>query len=58
VAESGKPASHAEAKVFLASFAEAFVFRIAESRELYSLDKERAMHHARERLYDVSASDF
>jgi len=50
-AKNGKPASHAEAKELLAGFTGVFIDRIAETKGLNSIDKERAKHDA-EKHYD------
>ncbi|KAL4062853.1 hypothetical protein J3A83DRAFT_4300909 [Scleroderma citrinum] len=47
-AASGHPDSHAKAKELVAGFAGAFVDRMAETKGLDLLDRERAKHAARE----------
>jgi hypothetical protein len=54
----GQPESHAKAKELLAGLAGAFIDRIVETRGLDFVDKEKAKHHAKEQLYDVSAGDY
>jgi len=51
VAKNGKPASHAEAKELLAGFSGFFIDRIAETKGLNFIDKERAQHDA-QKHYD------
>ncbi|KAH9844327.1 uncharacterized protein C8Q71DRAFT_732144 [Rhodofomes roseus] len=46
VSANGKPASHAEAKELLAGFAGAFVDRIAETKGLDFVDREKAKRQA------------
>jgi hypothetical protein len=54
----GQPESHAKATELLAGFAGAFVDRIVETKGLDFVDKERAKHHAKKQLYEVSAFDY
>jgi len=57
-AENGQPASHAEAKELLAGFSGAFVDRIAETKGLDFIDRERTKRQAHQQLSDVSSSDW
>ena len=54
----GQPESHAKAKELLAALAGGFVDRIVESKGLDFVDKEKAKHHAKKQLDDVSAGDY
>jgi hypothetical protein len=56
--ENGQPESHAVAKELLAGFAGAFVDRMAETKGLDFIDRERAKHHAKEQLEEASAQDY
>ncbi|KAG6916104.1 hypothetical protein DXG01_008431 [Tephrocybe rancida] len=58
VAENGQPASHAKAKEIFAGFAGAFVDRIAETKGLDYIDKEKVKRHAHEHVQDQLASDY
>ncbi|KAF9485320.1 CipC-like protein [Pholiota conissans] len=58
VEENGKPDSHAKAKEILAGLSGAFIDRIVETKGLDFVDREKAKHHAKEQLYDASASDY
>jgi hypothetical protein len=54
----GQPKSHAKAKELLAGISGGFVDRIVETKGLDFYDKEKAKHHAKEQLYNVSAGDY
>ncbi|PPQ94019.1 hypothetical protein CVT25_009867 [Psilocybe cyanescens] len=56
--ENGQPESHAKAKELLAAFSGAFVDRIVETKGLDFVDKEKAKHHAKQQLSEVSAGDY
>jgi len=56
--ENGKPESHAKAKELLAAFSGAFVDRVVETKGLDFVDKEKAKHHAKQELYNVSQDDY
>ncbi|KAH7884740.1 hypothetical protein F5I97DRAFT_1938108 [Phlebopus sp. FC_14] len=49
VAANGKPANHAKAVEILAALSGAFIDRIAETKGLDEIDKQRAKHAAHER---------
>lgn len=56
--KSGKPENHALAKELLAGFAGAAVDRLVETKGLDYLDREKAKHHAKERLEEQLAGEY
>jgi len=55
---NGKPASHAEAKELIAGFAGAFIDRMAETKGLDYVDRERAKRHAQDQTVEYVQQDF
>ncbi|KAJ8585736.1 hypothetical protein M405DRAFT_824410 [Rhizopogon salebrosus TDB-379] len=49
VEKNGKPANHAKAVELLAGFTGAFIDRVAETKGMDEVDKQRAKHAAHER---------
>ncbi|KAG6861585.1 hypothetical protein C0995_014492 [Termitomyces sp. Mi166 len=60
VAQNGKPESHAKAKEILqvAGFAGAFVDRMAETKGLDFIDREKAKHQAKEHYDEQLQSEY
>jgi len=57
-AENGDPGSHAEAKEIAAGFAGAFVDRVAETKGLDYIDRERAKSDAQQQYSDQLAQQY
>ncbi|KAL1983230.1 hypothetical protein VTN96DRAFT_328 [Rasamsonia emersonii] len=56
--KEGKPENHALAKEIIAGLAGAAVDRLVETKGLDYLDREKAKHHAKERLEEQLASEY
>jgi len=56
--ENGQPGSHAEAKEIFAGFAGAYVDRVAETKGLDYVDRERAKRDAQQNCQDQLANDY
>ncbi|KZT66023.1 CipC protein [Daedalea quercina L-15889] len=57
-AANGKPPSHAEAKELLAGVAGAFVDRIAETKGLDFIDREKAKRQATEQTTEIVQTEY
>ncbi|GBE79548.1 hypothetical protein BKA93DRAFT_745912 [Sparassis latifolia] len=57
-AANGQPASHSEAKELVAGFAGAFVDRMAESKGLDFIDREKAKRQAQAQYSDNLSQDY
>ncbi|KAF9534296.1 CipC-like protein [Crepidotus variabilis] len=58
VAKNGQPPSHEKAKEILAALSGGFIDRIVETKGLDYVDTQKAKHHAKQQLSDVSSSDY